>query len=231
MNNVVSQLEITQQEQAQWNVTMLRFLLWMPILASSIACNTSHLLDRKLSAHTSSGERDQQKDSGSCPANSRCPTAWTVNDPIGARIQADMQDTFFAKIMKSKDYYQGYALFSYGGWSNEGQIMILCYKDSSGDIIYVIPNSKKELASQKFTKSSLDKLRTSLAVGKLNDFKPKVFDGIEYEYVHAIRTSATALDVETRVYMKVPSLYKGEPNLYLQVVNAFSNFRQEFYKE
>ncbi len=202
---------------------MLRFLLLLPLLGMSNTCNNGN-------SPSSPAAAAQLNDAEqTTPQDDR--NTWEVNDDGRARIQAAMQEAFFAKLMKSKDYYEGYALFSYGGWSNEGQTMILCKQDGSGDITHIAPNTTKELASHSFTQASLERLRLSLEVGGLQDFTPQVFDGIEYEYVHVIKRDDGNLDVKTRVYMKVPSLAPGKLNPYLQIVAAFNTFKQELYEE
>ena len=199
---------------------MLKLLPLLPLVGTLNTCDTSRTLHSPTPARLHSAEQTALQTS---------PT-WKVNDSRQARIQAAMQESFFAKIMKSKDYDEGYALFSYGGWSNDGQILILCKADDSGDIIYIAPNTTKELTTHNFTKTNLEQLRANLKrSATLSDFTPKVFDGIEYEYVHAIKQDNNNLDVKTRLYMKVPSLAKGDPNPYLQVVVAFSNFKHRFY--
>lgn len=201
---------------------MLRFLLLLPLLGMSNTCDNNAEPSSSTSAQLGNAEQTPQQNKLS---------TWKVNDEGEARIQVAMQEAFFAKIMKSKDYHEGYALFSYGGWSNEGQTMILCKRDDSGDIVHIAPNTTQELTSHSFTQASLTRLRTSLKVGKLRDFTPKVFDGIEYEYVHALKRDDRTLDVKTRIFMKVPSLAPDKPNLYLQIVAGFDVFKQEFYNK
>ena len=201
---------------------MLRFLLLLPLLGMSNTCDRNFKPSSPPPAKMSSANQAAQQNNLS---------TWKVNDEGKARIQIAMQESFFAKIMKSKDYNEGYALFSYGGWSNEGQTMILCKQDDSGDVIYIAANTTKELTSHSFTQASLKRLRIRLKIGNLQDFTPKVFDGIEYEYVHAVKRNDSNLDIKTRIYMKVPSLAKGKPNLYLRIVAGFDTFKQEFYNE
>ena len=198
---------------------MLRFLFWLTLLGIQSTCNTS--LTSSSIAQLHSKEQRQQTSS---------PT-WRIDDQGKPRLQARIQESFFAKIMQNKDYLEGYALFSYGGWSNNGQTMVLCKEDDSGDIIHIAPNTSKELATHSFSKASLDRLRSSLRDIDLADFTPKVFDGIEYEYVHAVKRGDNTLNIKTRIYMKVPSLFRGKSNPYLQIVAAFDGFKQEFYKE
>ena len=195
---------------------MLKLLLMLPLLGMSNTCDKE---SQPISTKMSDNKQAAQHKASS----------WKVNDEGTARIQSDLQQEFFAKIMKSKDYQEGYALFSYGGWSNEGQTMILCQADGSGNIVHIAPNSTKELPTHNFSQANLTQLRASLPTGNLYDFTPKVFDGIEYEYVHAVKQDDSNLNVKTRIYMKVPSLAQAKPNHYLQIVNAFNIFKQEFY--
>ena len=199
-------------------MAMLKLLLLLPLLGMSNTCDSKH---RSKAAKERSAEQAAQQNT----------STWKVNGEDKARIQADLQEAFFAKIMKNKDYHEGYALFSYGGWSNEGQTMILCKQDDSGDIIYIAPNTTTELPAHSFSEANLVQLRASLQVENLYDFTPKVFDGIEYEYVHAVKRDDNSLDVKTRIYMKVPSLATGKPNRYLQIITAFDTFKREFYRE
>ena len=206
---------------------MLKLLPLLPLIGTLAACYSSHTPHPPTPAQLYSAEQTASQAEQAAPQTS---STWKVNDSRQARIQKEMQESFFAKIMKSKDYDEGYALFSYGGWSNDGQILILCKADNSGDIIYIAPNTTKELTAHNFTKTNLEQLRAELTqAATLNDFTPKVFDGIEYEYVHAIKQDNNNLDIKSRLYMKVPSLAKGNPNPYLQVVAAFSSFQQKFY--
>ncbi len=204
-------------------MAMLKFLLLLPLLGMSHTCESNFNPSVPTPARVSNADQ--------AVPQRKAHDTWQVNDSGKARIQARTQEDFFAKVMKSEDYHEGYALFSYGGWSNAGQTMILCKQDDSGSIIHIAPNTTTELRAHDFSKASLVRLRDSLQVENLHDFTPKVFDGIEYEYVHAVKRDDNNLDVKTRLYMKVPRLAKGKPNRYLQIVAAFNTFKQEFYTE
>lgn len=136
------------------------------------------------------------------------------------RIQSKLQYEFLNKILQTDDYQEGFALFSYSGWSDRGQVMIF-RKKSDADVSYYRPNTRNNPQQKTIVLAELNNFVGNLIDDDLHDFLPKVYDGIEYEYVHARKTAKMQVEVVTRVYMKMPSLSKSKPNRYLQIVDLF----------
>lgn len=210
----------------KWLSMLIRLLFWLPLLGMANTCDVS--LEKTEKRDKTHADMSVQAKGHKCISG--CANKYQINDIGTPRLKIEMQESFFLKIMQGNGYVEGFALFSYGGWSDKGQIMVLCNANADGDIIYIAPNSEKAMPSHSFVRSDLRELTRHLNVEMLPDFLPKVFDGIEYEYVRARKKDDNTLEITARVYMKTPSLSDGKPNRYQQIVDAFFTFHERFYQ-
>lgn len=160
---------------------------------------------------------------------------YLIRTKTGPRIQNKLQNEFLNKLLNTADYHEGFALFSYSGWLDRGQIMVLRKKSTANaDVIYYRPNTRNNPQQKTLTQTDFNHLVTHLNNinnEKLHDFLPKVYDGIEYEYVRAFKATDSQIEVVARVYMKMPSLSKNKPNRYLQIVDAFTKLVEKFFQD
>lgn len=205
---------------------LIKLLFWLPLLGMANTCDVSpEKPEERGKSRTDNAVQVKRR-----KCISGCENKYQIKDIGIPRLKTKMQESFFLKILQNKDYIEGFALFSYGGWSDKGQIMVLRNANANGDIIYIAPNSDKEMSSHSFVQNELRELTRHLAVKGLPDFLPKVFDGIEYEYVRARKKDNDTLEVTARIYMKTPSLSEDNPNRYQQIVDAFFAFKGNFFQ-
>ena len=146
------------------------------------------------------------------------------------RIQNKLQTEFLNSILQTADYLEGFALFSYSGWSDRGQVMIF-RKKSNADVSYYRPNTRNNPQRKTIVQADFNNLISNLNSDDLRDFLPKIYDGIEYEYVHARKTPKDQVEVVTRIYMRMPSLSKSKPNRYLQIVDVFRRLVEKLFPD
>lgn len=140
-------------------------------------------------------------------------------------INSAMQKKFLTDFLKNKRYHFAYALFSYSGWSDAGQIMILTDKKGNGRLIYYPPNKTNysttiTFSSKRFLVDLMPKFKL---FSSLPDYTPKVLDGLEYEYLRAERLNPTTAVVHDRVYMRVPHTSKNPQ--YRLLISSFKKFK------
>ena len=146
------------------------------------------------------------------------------------RIQSKLQHQFLNKILQTDDYLEGFALFSYSGWSDRGQVMIF-RKKFHADVSYYRPNTRDNPQQKTLIQADFNNFTNNLNSDGLHDFLPKIYDGIEYEYLHARKTNDEQVEVVARVYMRMPSLSRSKPNRYLQIVDVFTALIKKLFPD
>ena len=105
-----------------------------------------------------------------------------IQEHYKPRISKNWHTYFQKKVANDSSIKKAWALFSYGGWSNTGQVMVY----DIGTSILV------EVAAPGLKSSELDKLETRVLTKDLNHLKEfsglesideVVFDTLNYEYV------------------------------------------------
>ena len=140
-------------------------------------------------------------------------------------INATLQRKFLTDFLKNKRYQSAYALFSYSGWADVGQLMIVVDKKANGRLTYIPPNKTNYSITIKFSSKQFltDLMPRFETFGSLPDYTPKVLDGLEYEYLRAERLDANTAVVHDRVYMVIPHTSK-DPR-YSLLISSFNKFK------
>lgn len=143
-----------------------------------------------------------------------------------ARVQPAWQTRMLKELEAGGDaFVEAWGLFSEGGWSDAGQVVVLANADRSRTRLLVGSPNRAEVATDRaLTPAEWQTLepQTKAAVG-LEDVNESVFDGIVFELVHAKRDGATVTVVE-RLFVK-QSGSKPHPQ-HDALVNAFQALRK-----
>lgn len=150
------------------------------------------------------------------------PTSTAAGDPALAptksKEQAEVKEARVAPFwqglmvdrMNRGGYDEGWGVFSYGGWSDTGQMILLRKKNSPHQNLIIVgkQNSQEVLFEKKLSPKALNALILELSViKKLEDVDLPMFDGLVYEMVYVHGQSAANQPKETlikRVYYKNP---------------------------
>jgi hypothetical protein len=119
----------------------------------------------------------------------------------GARVQKAMQALFMLFLQDAAQGTEAWALFSYGGWADEGQITVILTDSKKAELALAKPNSNSFGTHVSLPNSSIAALQQKTATfDALPDRTAAVFDAIEYEYVHVVR-EGQQWTVKARVLM------------------------------
>ncbi len=128
------------------------------------------------------------------------PAAKSAHDPVALV----WQKRFFEQIEQS-DATVGHALFTSGGWADQGQFLIFV-EDDKATFKKVKPGSKKINSTKQLSPRTWTKTLKVLSDSQnLGDVDAKVMDGVLFEYVHAINENGKVRAVK-RVYINNPDL-------------------------
>lgn len=145
-----------------------------------------------------------------------------IVDPIGPRVQAHLQSDFFRRLVEGHyGSFEAWGQFSYGGWSNIGQIMIRETGPDQASMTYMAPNSDKITSITTIPKEKFSAFKASMSpLKKLSDKKVVVFDALEYEFIH-LKGNGNSIEVLSRVFIN--SFDKNTPQdlAYVDIINAF----------
>ena len=124
---------------------------------------------------------------GNGPSEAKEPAAAAIGD--NARVQRSWQQKMLDQLQSgAPSSTEAWGLFSSGGWADAGQVMVFTTNGGAPQVQVVAPAKKvaeppRPLSAGEFA-SLTDEAR---AADKLGDLDLKMFDGIVYEYVHAVR--------------------------------------------
>ena len=105
-----------------------------------------------------------------------------------ARVQPGWQSRMFEELAPQGDaFVEVWGLFSEGGWSDAGQIIILANPDRSQSRLMIVAPNKRDVSRDRIlTKEEWRSLEPHLKTAStLADINETVFDGIVFELVHA----------------------------------------------
>ena len=189
-------------------------------LVVSVACTPVSYLDIHSKAKARSASTDAQQRQA-CTDNCE----YKITGKSTPTINAAMQKKFLIDFLKNKRYQYAYALFSYSGWANVGQIMIMTDKNANGRIIYYPPNNTSYSITAKFSRKQFitDMMPKFKFFSSLPDYTPEVLDGLEYEYLRAERVNAKTATVHDRVYMRIPHTSRNQK--YNLLISSFNKFK------
>jgi hypothetical protein len=142
----------------------------------------------------------------------------SVHDPV-AMV---WQKKFFLDIETSKSE-EGFALFTSGGWADQGQYLILL-KDGKATYKRVNPGSKKINSTKLLSQSRFSNLNGLFTESSsLGDIDIKAMDGLVYEYVHVKNSEGTVRAVK-RIYINNPDMQKMPKHQSL--IDSFKNLEK-----
>jgi len=121
----------------------------------------------------------------------------------GARVGGLWQKRLIERLETEK-LDEAWGVFSEGGWSDVGQVMLLASKDKSKFLLLTVkPNDREKSGTKAFSKSQWDTLGPVIEnASTLGDIDEQMFDGLIYEYVHFTRDPNGQVKVAKRVYIK-----------------------------
>lgn len=164
--------------------SFMRITILSGIITSSMGCVTPAL------ARSTRGQKSREQ----------AADASTTGIP---RV-ADGWQKKWVEQLESEKFDEGWALFSEGGWSDTGQVMLLGTQDKSRFLLLVsTPNARAKAEERPFAKSQWDTLAPVIERAvELSDVDEPMFDGLIYEYVHLKRDSQGQLKQAKRLYIK-----------------------------
>lgn len=119
----------------------------------------------------------------------------------GARVQEKLQGELFEMLRESDLYTEAFGLFSQGGWSDDGQVVIISTEDGSR-IQWSPPNKPYVKKEQHLESAAVVAFRSKvfeLSDG-LEDQSRIAFDALHHEFVHLKRTGKEWI-VDQRILM------------------------------
>jgi len=154
------------------------------LLASSPSCNE----DKKTKPQSNIEAKGKTMES----------TQQGSHDPVALVWQKK-----FVEKIDSSDAIEGYGLFSSGGWSDAGQVMV--FKSASGYLVEKVGVGGKEVKKQ-FTLSDKQSAEFAKTIDDSKDLKSinvNAMDNIVYEFVHWKKASGGAKIVK-RLFVNNP---------------------------
>jgi hypothetical protein len=176
--------------------------LWASLLAAGALAGCILLADK-----------DAAKDDKDAPKQAPSPIA-------GARVAGAWQERAIALLKADAKASDLYGLFTEGGWSDDGQVMVLATGDAA-QVVFVKPNSKeKSEAARALTATEWTAFKPqAVAAANLADISVEAFDALTYEYVHWQKTADGIKDVK-RVFIRNPSKPMPEHDKLLKAFEA-----------
>lgn len=136
------------------------------------------------------------------------------------RISESWHKRFQSSIEVNKNINEAWALFSYGGWADDGQIMIYKTNDKTW-LEYAKPGTSAKKAE------SLPRLDLKVDPSTLNvhnnlkNIEETVFDSLNYEYVYINNSDPTK---NAHVFMQVGDYSKYKDHV--KLVSSFKSFNK-----
>ncbi len=173
------------------------------------------------------GQSDAQTAPKTADAPATTPTKVAVPKEE-KRVRQDWQDKM-TSLMENQGagYADGWGLFSEGGWSDNGQVIVLATTDRSLVKVFTAGPGKKSFDVERaLTKAELEKVLTvTKDTQKLEDIDIEMMDGLIYEFVHAVRGANGKASVVDRTYIKNPGS-KDMPE-HQKLIDAFQELRKK----
>lgn len=142
-------------------------------------------------------------------------------------VRLDWQEKMLNLIEnQGAGYADGWGLFSEGGWSDNGQVIVLATTDRSLVKVFTAGPGKKTFDGEHaLTKADFEKIEgVTKNADKLEDIDIDMMDGLIYEYVHAVRSQNGKARVVDRLYVKNPGS-KPMPE-HQKLIDAFQALRK-----
>lgn len=135
---------------------------------------------------------------------------FSVIDQTGTKktiLKPEWYELFTNKLFSTKhDTAVGLGLFSYGGWSDNGQRFIIISEENKFELFYGTPNSTKIDQHEILSKGDLKEfINLFWAFKELDNYDSGAFDGIQYEFIQAEKKDGVIF-IKKRVFMNNPGL-------------------------
>jgi hypothetical protein len=145
-----------------------------------------------------------------------------------ARISKGWHEYFVKKLNEDKSIKKAWALFSYGGWADDGQLMLFKNKDRL--TIERVPQGVKRLKIDqiKTTASAEDPSEKLAKFDDLKDVDEVVFDTLNFEYVSIDRTSSLTSPKITHVFIRTAD-FKKHP-IHTNLIGSLKSYEKEIKK-
>lgn len=143
------------------------------------------------------------------------------------RVRADWQAKMTNLLeTQGAGYSDAWGLFSEGGWSDNGQVIVLATQDRSLVKVFTAGPGKKTFDGEhSLTKADFKKIdEATKGADKLEDIDIEMMDGLIYEFVHQSRGSNGKAKTEDRLYIKNPGS-KAMPD-HQKLIDAFQSLRK-----
>ena len=117
-------------------------------------------------------------------------------------LQGTWQEHFTSELQSGRpEASEGWALFSRGGWADNGQIMVYAAKTGGGGRVQIVAPARKDMTSERtLTPAELAAFKEKVAgAAALKDVQTTALDSLVYEYVHAVRGADGAATVTQRL--------------------------------
>lgn len=143
-----------------------------------------------------------------------------------AEISIKSQELMLTKLNDTNGASEAWGVFSEGGWSNSGQVMVVLSPDRKVRQLLIMPPNKPDVAVDRaLTDAELASLETAFKQATtLADVDITSFDGLVFEIVHATREQGGKATVQKRVLLRNPG-NKPTPE-HDAVVAAFQKLRR-----
>ena len=142
------------------------------------------------------------------------------NRPITykARVAENWHHYFTKKLYEDDEITEGWALFSYGGWANDGQIMVFRRnKDLLVEIAGIgLPTESSNELLKKQLKNDMPDMSQ---FAKLGHIEESVFDSLNFEYLHIEKNTSKV----EHVFMRAADLKKYPKHM--KLISKMQKFR------
>ncbi len=127
----------------------------------------------------------------------------------GARVAPSWQDHMQKQLAADKSKQKGataWGLFSEGGWSDAGQVMVFAdSKWQRGRVEVIEPGGKTPAVSRTLTAKELAGLRrVTQKSSKLTDVDQVAFDALTFEFVQMVQAADGTVKAEKRLFVRNP---------------------------
>ena len=190
-------------------------------LASALSCVTGHSEEAKNPARPT--QNVPTTPAKAAPTTK--PTSTTAAKGTDMRIAPALQEELKKRFTAAgAGVTAAYGLFSDGGWSNNGQVMVLLGADASGSKILIATNNKRKIEIERTpTADEWASIKSAIATATpLTDVDQQTFDALAYEYV-VFNRHAGNVERGAHWYYRNPSAAPSADHL--AVIKAFQSLK------
>lgn len=152
-----------------------------------------------------------------------------INNVEHMEVQPQWQESFLELIQKqAQPETEAWALFSYSGWADSGQIIVFTNKEQQPQAFFANPGSKEVNHEKAFSTEDFQSFVSSLEkFNSLKDFQMQAMDGTQWEFVHVFLNSQAQVEIKQKVFMNNPGLTE-EGMQHSELVKTFLELWKNF---